>query len=121
MINPNIVVTIITITMVAPQPFCGLGISFLSFATHASMVSFASFSPFKYKVPFIIFGKFNITDEEILVDEVPTAYILDGDRILRSAPVNYQSAILAVRSNIHTLPKKIYESLISSLNNNTAP
>ena len=56
-----------------------------------------------------------VNDGEILVDEVPTAYILDGDRVLRSAPINYQSAILAVRSNIHTLPKKIYEALVKAI------
>ena len=59
-----------------------------------------------------------VSEEEILVDEVPTAYILDGDRVLRSAPINYQSAILAVRSNIHTIPKVVYEGLTSILSSN---
>jgi len=56
-----------------------------------------------------------VSEEEVLVDEVPTAYSLDGDRVLRSAPINYQSAILAIRSNIHTLPKKLYSNLVNSL------
>ena len=59
-----------------------------------------------------------VSDDEILVDEVPTAYTLDDNRVLRSAPINYQSAILAVRSNIHTLPKKIYEGLVNALSTN---
>ena len=56
-----------------------------------------------------------VSENEVLVDEVPTAYSLDGDRVLRSAPINYQSAILAIRSNIHTLPTKLYNNLINSL------
>lgn len=56
-----------------------------------------------------------VSNDEVLVDEVPTAYSLDGDRVLRSAPINYQSAILAIRSNIHTLPKNLYDNLINAL------
>jgi cell division ATPase FtsA len=56
-----------------------------------------------------------VNDGEILVEEVPTKYTLDGERALRSAPINYQSSILAIESNVHTLPRFVVESLKNAL------
>lgn len=58
-----------------------------------------------------------VNDGEILVDEVPTLFTLEGERHLRTAPINQRSSILKIRSNIHTLPKVIIEPLIETLNN----
>lgn len=56
-----------------------------------------------------------VGDNEVLVDEVPTSYTLDGDRVLRTPPINYQSSILSIRSNVHTLSKNNYNSIIGVL------
>lgn len=56
-----------------------------------------------------------VNDGEVLVDEVPTLFTLDGERVLRSAPINYQSSVLAIKSNVHTLPKIIVDNLKSAL------
>lgn len=56
-----------------------------------------------------------VNDGEILVEEVPTKFTLDGERALRSAPINYQSSILAIESNVHTLPRFVVESLKNAL------
>ena len=61
--------------------------------------------------------KAKVNDEEILVEEVPTYYVLDGDRYLRTAPVNYQSSMLKIHSNIHTLPKEVVMPIKNSLQN----
>ncbi|MCI5745510.1 MAG: hypothetical protein MR270_04430 [Erysipelotrichaceae bacterium] len=59
-----------------------------------------------------------LRNDELLVDELPTQYVLDQDRILRSEPINYSSSVLNIKSNIHTLPKTIVESIVSSLEKN---
>lgn len=59
--------------------------------------------------------KAQIGADETLVYEIPTLYTLDSDRVLRSAPINYQSSTLTITSNIHTLPKTIVENLRNAL------
>ncbi len=56
-----------------------------------------------------------VNDEEVLVEEVPTLFALDNDRVLRSAPINYQSSILTIKSNVHTLPKNIVVPIVNTL------
>ena len=58
-----------------------------------------------------------VNDGEVLVDEVPTLYTLEGERHLRTAPINQRSSILKIRSNIHTLPTSIVEPLVETLSN----
>ena len=58
-----------------------------------------------------------VNDGEILVSEIPTLYTLDNNRQLRSAPIGQRSSILAIKSNIHTLPKNIVNPLITALTN----
>lgn len=53
-----------------------------------------------------------LAENEILVDEVPTLYTLDLDRSMRTMPIGYQSSLLKVKSNIHTLPKDIVYDLL---------
>lgn len=54
----------------------------------------------------------SLAENEILVDEVPTLYTLDLDRSMRTMPIGYQSSLLKVKSNIHTLPKDIVYDLL---------
>lgn len=61
--------------------------------------------------------KAKVNEQEILVEEVPTYYVLDGDRYLRTAPVNYQSSMLKIHSNIHTLPKEVVVPIKNTLLN----
>lgn len=56
-----------------------------------------------------------LSENEVLVYEVPTLYELDNNRQLRSAPINYQSSILTISSNIHVLPKNLIDTLRNSL------
>lgn len=56
-----------------------------------------------------------VNDDEILVEEVPTLFALDNDRVLRSAPIHYQSSILTIKSNVHTLPKNMVTSITNAL------
>lgn len=59
-----------------------------------------------------------VNESELLVDEVPTLYSLDNDRHLRTAPIDQRSSILAIKSNVHTLPKAMVENLKNVLVNN---
>lgn len=56
-----------------------------------------------------------VNEGELLVDEVPTLYSLDNDRHLRTAPIDQRSSILAIKSNVHTLPKSMVENLNNAL------
>lgn len=59
-----------------------------------------------------------VSENEVLVYEVPTMYYLDDNRQLRTAPINYQSSTISISSNIHTLPKEIVYPLFNILKEN---
>ena len=54
-----------------------------------------------------------LAENEILIDETPTLYTLDENRMLRTKPINKQSSTLKITSNIHTIPKDSLQSFIN--------
>lgn len=60
----------------------------------------------------------SLSEDQITINQVPTLYILDNGRSLRTEPINYQSSKLQINSNVHSLPKRIVLPLQNALRNN---
>ncbi len=52
-----------------------------------------------------------VNDDEVVVEESPIYYTLDDNSILRTAPINYASSTLSLKSYIYTIPLSFIESL----------